>query len=260
MNEFMKKTTCLAVLLSLTATQPAARAQPLDPIPIAISAQALVDQGDRRQDNGDIDRGIALLRDGLGRYPDDPLLLHYLGYALYRKSESLEARAADPLLREADKYLQASEARDGLAETPALRAIILGQLISTNPRHLVSLADVSDFQMRLALKLGPKNPRVWLLRGIGAMYAPAVAGGSLDQARQFLLKAKGLFDGDAPAAGKPSWGRQEVDAWLGQVYARRGQYELATAAYEGVLRATPDYFWVRDVLVPRLRDAEHGRK
>jgi len=203
----------------------------------------------------------ALLERALTAFPDDPLLLHYLGYARYREATLMQARKHDdkeyrPLLEAADSLLETSASKLPLPETHALRSSVLGQMIGSNPLRGMTLGPRSGNAMDRALELGPNNPRVWLLRGIGAMFTPSMFGGGLDKAEEYLRKALALFPNDAPAASMPAWGHAEAYIWMGQVHKRRDRVDDARQAYNRALELQPNNGWVKHVLLPGLDRAK----
>jgi tetratricopeptide (TPR) repeat protein len=216
---------------------------------------------------GDIDRvrgARALVERALTVFPDDPLLQHYYAYALHREANLLmgrqRAKEAEyrPLLEQADSLLERSAAKLPLAETYALRSSVLGQLIN-NPLRGMTLGPRSSSAMDRALELAPRNPRVWLLRGIGAMFTPAMFGGGVDKAEEYLRKAIALFADDRPAPPLPAWGHAEAYVWLGQALHRQKRIDDARAAYAKALELQPENGWVRQVLLPALDRAGKGR-
>lgn len=213
---------------------------------------------------GDLDRmrqAGAFMERALTVFPDDPLLLHYLGYARYREATLMQGMKRDdkesrPLLEAADSLLERSALKLPLPETYALRSSVLGQLIGSNPLRGMTLGPKSSNAMERAVELGPNNPRVWLLRGIGAMFTPSVFGGGIDKAEEYLTKALALFPNDKPAPAAPAWGHAEAYIWLGQVHKRRDRIDEARQAYTRALELQPDNGWVRHVLLPGLDRAK----
>jgi len=215
---------------------------------------------DAATDAGDLTRlrsTKTLLDRALVAFPNDPLLLHYKGYELHREAslqEGLGHRAeVEPLLNEARTVLEQSLAIRPMAETHALLSSVLGRSIGFHPIQAMVLGPESGSQMTAAISLGPDNPRVWLLRGIGAMYTPSQFGGGVAIAEKHLKKAAELFQTDHPAPPAPSWGRAEVYAWLGQIYQKQDKPADAVTAYNKALEIDPDMRWVRYVLLPSVK-------
>jgi tetratricopeptide (TPR) repeat protein len=197
---------------------------------------------------------LALADRALTASSNDPLLLHYKGYALYRQASihigRRQEKEAKALLEQADEVLEKSAAKLPMAETHALRSAVLGQLIglSSNPLAGMTMGPRASGQMDRAMELGPSNPRVWLLHGISGIFTPGMFGGGLDRAEERLRKSIELYERDRPAPPAPAWGLADAHAWLGQVMERRGKREEARAAYEKALEVEPDYRWVQGLL------------
>lgn len=253
----MRLLACLLLLLAAPAAAQTAMTT-ADRDRWADSARRAIEAATHTGDRARIAAARAIAERALAAFPDDPLLLHYRGYALWREASIMlgtgDGRASRPQLQEAERTLARSARGLALPETFALHASVLGQLIGTsrNPLDGMRMGPRSNSLMERAEALAPRNPRVWLLRGIGAMYTPGMFGGGLDKAESHLQRALALFEGDAPAAPLPAWGRAEVHAYLGQVLAKRGRRDEARAAYERALALQPDYGWVRTVLLPAL--------
>jgi tetratricopeptide (TPR) repeat protein len=208
-------------------------------------------------DAGDIGRLKAagtLLDRALVAFPNDALLLHYKGYELHREAslqEGLNHRdEIGPLLDEAQSVLERSLEIKPLPETQALLSSILGRQIAIHPWKAMVLGPQSGSAMTNAIALGPNNPRVWLLRGMGAMFTPKQFGGGLANSETYLKKAEQLFADDHPVAPAPAWGRAELYAWLGQVYEKENRKPDAILAYNKALEINPDMRWVKYVLLP----------
>jgi tetratricopeptide (TPR) repeat protein len=156
------------------------------------------------------------------------------------------------LLEEAENDLDRSMRAHETAETVALLGSVIGQKIGSNPLRGMTLGPRSTRLMERATERWPKNPRAWLLRGIGAIFTPGMFGGGLERAREYLERATVLFAEDSPAPPSPSWGHDEAYAWLGQVHAREGRTQEARQAYMKALELEPGNQWVRQQLLPAL--------
>ena len=184
-------------------------------------------------------------------YPADGLILHYEGFALYREATAMQAMNAGnalPVFQRAQKILEESLKIRPLPETHALISSIDGQLIAADPSRATELGIASNASTSAALSLGPNNPRVWLIRGIGAIYTPEAYGGGLKPAEQQLRHAIELFAKDAPKRGEPSWGKAEAHVFLGQVYEKLNDKSSAAAEYKAALAIAPGYGWAQGLL------------
>lgn len=255
------------LLLALTLATATAGAQSPQPnaAPLAgrdrwaDSARRVIEAAVPVADRARLGAARVLLDRALAAFPDDPLLQHYQGYALWREAAIVmgtgEAAAARPLLEQADAVLERSATRLAMPETFALRSSAIGQLIGTsrNPLDGMRLGPKSASLMERAEEgSGAQNPRVWLLKGMSAMYTPAMFGGGLDRAAASLQRALELFASDRPAPAAPAWGHADAYVYLGQVEAKRGHRDAARQAYDRALALQPDNAWVRHVLLPAL--------
>jgi tetratricopeptide (TPR) repeat protein len=246
----------LLVILTLAtpvAAQPAAGTQKW-----ADSLRMLIDVASTRGDMAGLDGAIALADRVLTIAPTDGVIQHYKGFALYRKANLFmgqdkkdDAKAA---LEEANEILEASSKTLRWAETFALRSSVYGQLIGVDPGPITAMRNGprSDDMMEEAMKVGPQNPRVVLLRGIGLLYKPRLFGGGADKAERDILKAIELFANDRPPSPQPVWGRLDAWAFLGQAYAEQGKKDQAREAYQKALEIEPESGWVKYVLLPAL--------
>jgi tetratricopeptide (TPR) repeat protein len=220
---------------------------------IADSAQQLIDAARVHSALPQFAEIRALLERGLTAFADDPYLLHYLGYALYVESTLPGAeKSRGDLLAEAQTALEASLKHLELTESFALLSGVMGQRIGLNPLRAITLGSRSGEAMSRAHALGPDNPRVWLLDGVGAIFTPRMFGGGMDRAEERIRRAIALFEHDAPAPPAPRWGKAEAHLWLGQVLQRTGRRDEARVEYQRALGLEPENGWVRDVLMPAL--------
>lgn len=197
-----------------------------------------------------------LLDRGLAAYPDDALLRHYEGFLLYRMitvgGSSLPAPTVATLLDDARAALERSLARRKMAESYLLLSEVYSRQIAADPSRNGSLGRAMALARARAMSIGAKNPRVYLLAGIAALYAPPEAGGGTRAAEKLLRASVEFFKNDPATRPDPTWGRAEAYAWLGQVYERTNRRAAAKAAYASALAIEPDNAWVRDVLLPRV--------
>ena len=220
----------------------------------ADSARVLIEVSVHRGDLTSVDAARTLLERALTAFPNDPLLQHYQGYALYRRA--ILARSANPkaeigpLLQSSLDALNRSEKKLELPETFALQSAVMGQMIglSKNPIRAMTLGPKSNDAMTRGIAENAKNPRVWLMRGIGAIFTPSMWGGGLDKAERYLKQSLTYFENDAPARPLPSWGHAEAYVWLGQIYAKQGKADAARAAFEAALKVSPDFGWARALI------------
>ena len=213
---------------------------------------------------GDLNRltnAAAMIDRVLTVTPNDPLLLYYRSLALWRTATAYtglkkndEAKRA---LDEADLLLEQAAAKSPTADALALRSSVIGLMIglSGNPLSGMTLGPKAGMLLERAKELEPKNPRVWLIGGMSAMFTPKMFGGGMDKAEQEFRKSIALFETDRPVSPTPSWGRADAYIWLGQVLQKEDKLADAKAAYEKALELQPGNQWVQRVLLPSLNSS-----
>ncbi len=208
----------------------------------ADTISAEIEKAQMASDSTALAAAVALASRVAIAYPNDGLILHYQGYALYRQA-SLAGQHGDatPIFQRAYAILSKSLEHKILPETHILLSSIDGQLIGGNPSRAMELGMASQNSTNAAIRGGPANPRVWLIRGQGAMFTPSEYGGGLDVATEYLERSIEFFASDAPKPGEPSWGKAEAYAWLGQVYAKKGDKTKAAEMYKKALGVNPNY-------------------
>ncbi len=248
-----------ATLLAVLVTPSVITAQLTGEAKWADSARILIDAATNRGDEAALDGVVALLDRVLSVTPEAPMLLHYKGYAMYRRGGLLmganKMKEAKEVLEAADETLEASAKKLMWPETTALRAAVLGQIIGAdggNPVTAMQNGMKSGRLMSEALAAGKDNPRVWILKGSGDLFTPKMFGGGADEAKASLQRALILLEGDRPQPPKPAWGRIDVHLWLGQTYAALGKKDDARAEYTKVLQLVPNHGWVKYQLLPDL--------
>jgi tetratricopeptide (TPR) repeat protein len=225
----------------------------------ADTVRATIDRAVYAGDRSAVASAVALAERALRAFPDDALLLHYLGTALWREGQLLLGRddaAALALFERALPVLQRSAAVRPMAETQAILGSVLGSLAGQGMLAGMRYGPKASEAEAAARKLGPDNPRVHLLAAVSAWYKPAAFGGGRDKARAALARALAAFEHDAPPPPLPAWGHAEAYVHLGRFEAAEGRIEAAREAYRRALALAPDYQWVSRVLLPAL-DQRH---
>lgn len=232
--------------------------QPTGALRWADSAQRVIHRAVVRGDLGGVRQAVTLVDRALGAFPNDPLLLHYRGFATFRIGQLYAVSAATE--DSATAYFEAtlewmdrSIALKPLAESHAVRSSAMGQLMGGSMLAGVRYGAAASRADDQARALGAENPRVLLLQAIGTWFKPSMFGGGEDKARPIMARALAAFAKDHPAPGMPTWGYAEALAWHGQMEEKAGRSAAARAAYQQALTLEPDYGWVKYVLLPRLK-------
>jgi tetratricopeptide (TPR) repeat protein len=218
---------------------------------VRVSIERAVTAGDMRA----LTAAGALAQRALTAFPNDPLLLHYRGYGIYREL-MMQAGERTPAykerMEEAVTLFEQSAAVRPMAETQALLSTCLGNLAAEGMIAGMRYGPASSEARDAALQLGPRNPRVLLLTAVSYWFTPKMWGGGEDKGYATLQRAIAAFATDAPAAPLPAWGHAEAYAWLGQMEVKRGNPAAARAAYAKALSLEPNFVWVRQVLLPAV--------
>jgi tetratricopeptide (TPR) repeat protein len=188
------------------------------------------------------------------------LLRHYHAYALYRAGTLVLGRdgsgKARPYFDRAAEELESLTKGKTIPESFALLSAVYGMQIASAKIQMIAgmkLGPKSSSMSAKAMELAPKNPRVYLIRGIGAFNTPSAVGGGMDKAETDLKKAIELFASDNPAPPLPKWGLADAHIWLGRVYVNRHQTDSARAEYQAALTIQPRNAWVITTLLPALQ-------
>jgi tetratricopeptide (TPR) repeat protein len=222
----------------------------------ADSARRVIERGVISGDTTLLTQGVLVARKALGAFPGHPLLLHYVGYGVYRQAQRLEGDSARLRFQVAVEALEQSAEAEPMPETFALLASAKGSMIGDSMLRGMRLGPQSTAAEDRARELGPKNPRVLVLTGASAIFKPSAFGGGEDRAFERLTQALAAFETEQVAAPSPSWGRAEAYAWLGLLEAKRGRKAEASVAYDKALALEPDYAWVKYSLKPALAKAK----
>jgi tetratricopeptide (TPR) repeat protein len=104
-----------------------------------------------------------------------------------------------------------------------------------------------------AKELAPENPRVALIDAISTYNTPSLFGGGKDKGLEKMKKAAELFERWKESDSlQPSWGKEEVHAWIGIAYLERKETILARKSFEKALEINPNYGWVKYGLLPKI--------
>jgi len=245
-----------------TATSARAQGQLTGTAKWADSASREIEAANAVGDLGRLTNAAAMIDRVLTVTPNDPSLLYYRSLALYRMASiytgQKKREEAKRALDEADLLLEQATSKSPTADALALRSGVIGLMIgsSGNPMSGMTLGPMAAGLLDRAKELEPKNPRVWLVSGMSAMFTPKMFGGGTDKAEQDLRRALTYFETDQPTAPAPSWGRADAYIWLGQALHKNDRIDDARAAYEKALELQPENGWVRNVLLPSLDRAK----
>lgn len=236
----------------------------------APSARAIADSARREIEGaqlvGDtlrLDAVRRYLATGLRLYPNDPLLLHYAGYAAYRRLNLVppeqDAVRVPAMAIEARDLLERSIQLRPMPESYAVLSSIIGRQIGYYPlQGDIYILAAQEATMN-GLNLNSDNPRVWLMNGIAAFYTMPQHGGGYPVVEKLLRRAIRFFEAEKVEPPMPSWGHAEAYVWLGQALAKQGKLAEARVAYDKALQIEPTFGWVTYVLRPQLDSLEAAK-
>ena len=171
-------------------------------------------------DTAMLSRVEVMLDRALVAFPNDAYVLHYRGYAAYRRTIALigdnPSKASAALATAMDSF---SRSADKLPwpETFALLATTYGLAIRFDQSRAMELGQQIGGLQAQAMQLGPNNPRVALILGEAMANTPTEYGGGMDKAKALLTRAIALFETDKPAPLAPTWGREEAKSQLAEL-------------------------------------------
>jgi tetratricopeptide (TPR) repeat protein len=173
-------------------------------------------------------------------------------YGLFRLvSVSNRKDQAQARLEEADQLL-AKPPADGAVEFHALRSAVDGELAGLGSMVLaIQYGPAAQAEADRALRLESTNGRALLFWGQIKGSTPEQYGGSPAEAIERLQAATAAL-GSHPTDGIYNWGEADAYAWLGIFYRRQKDPAKARIALGAALQARPDFYWVREILLPKL--------
>jgi hypothetical protein len=258
------------IVTAFTAAQslaPAAVSQgyaPPGPRGTLIEARNVAFDANYRNDQGGLESAIASMQPLANDAAVGVFANYYLAWTYWSLAGS-QFQAKDMTAALASGRLAARHARLGLAarpKDPEFHAMLANALI------IVMILDKPEFEKvfaevqalrRSALELGPRNPRAVMLDASIMFNNPAEERG---QERGLALWEEALTLLDAEAAERsadpvaPRWGHALAHGWLAGMYLRMTppRKDEARAAADAALRMRPDFWWVRNQVLPQLRE------
>ncbi|MCJ7588794.1 MAG: tetratricopeptide repeat protein [Candidatus Aminicenantes bacterium] len=187
-------------------------------------------------------------------------LLNYLALVDYRLAafhlSAGNAAEGERYVSEGQQYAtKAVDANPSFGEPYALYAFLLGLELAFHPDRAMTLGMKSSEWFAKALEIGPDNPRINLLKGISQIYVPEAFGGGPDSALPYLEKSAALFEKeDIREPLKPSWGREEVHAYLGRVFRMKKDFDKAKSHLTKAVEINPDFGLAKAELQAMVRN------
>ena len=146
-----------------------------------------------------------------------------------------------------EKLQQLEENAPENVEVKALLAQVYGYKIALEPFKGMYYGPKSGNTLQQAESISPNNPRVLLVKGIGALNTPAMFGGSADVAFDSFNKSIDAYADDQYS--DYHWGFAEAYTWRGLVHQQRGDMVNAQADWRKAIEIEPNYAWAKMLLV-----------
>jgi tetratricopeptide (TPR) repeat protein len=219
---------------------------------------------------------LARLRDEVVPLTDDPALgylAHYwAGFASWRiaingASRGMSTEDLKAHLKKAGTDFDAAvRLKEDFADAHAAAAGVYGWLgtfyMRDDPAAAKERFDRFFRMIARAKELEPDNPRVLWISAVPSLVLPPEKGGNLDRAIEIYRR----MDEVSPAASDagsplPDWGKPEALMSLANAHLQRSPANLTAAgeAARAALRLQPEWFYVRDVLMPQIEAAQAKR-
>lgn len=230
-----------------------------------IEARNLAYDANFRNDQAGLRSAIATI-ESLTNAPNDAAYVHYylwwsywaLAGSQYQAQDLTAALQSGTTSLEHARLAVAARERDPEFQTALANALVVVGVLGHKIADAAFIAELKSVRLR-ALELGPANPRVlWMDAGF-IFNSPPESGGSRERGLARAEEALKLFDAESDATAvdpiAPRWGGALAHGWIANMYltATPPQKDKARAAAETALRMRPDFWYVRDQVMPKLQ-------
>jgi hypothetical protein len=254
-------TIAAVLLLALTACPRPVAAQRA----VLLEARDLAYDANYRNDQAGLRAAIAALEPLTASPGEGAHASYYLSWAYWALAGSqVQARDTAGALESGKRAVAharaAVAARAGDADFHAALANALIVVAILDPPQFRAVATELAGVRRRALELGPDNPRVVMMDAGMIFNNPPERGGGRERGLARWQEALRLFEAEANASAvdpvAPRWGQALAHGWMAGLYLATAppQQERARAAADAALRMRPDFWWVREQVLPRLRE------
>ena len=206
-----------------------------------------------------IDRAQAVGGDDVVR----AMALYYAAWGEWALSHS-ELQAGDMSSAQTTLLRAERSARAGLALRPddgefvvMLADVLIWRLVA-DPKQFAEVAPEVRALRTRALAAQPENPRALIMDAGLIFNTPPERGGDRAKGLALWTRAIALFENEAATPSdplRPDWGLALSYAWVCDLYLamRPAQVDEARASARKALAMRPDFWYVKEVIVPRLR-------
>ena len=253
----------LLIVTALLIAWPAPQAA--GPRAILIEARNLAYDANYRNDQAGLRSAIAVLQPLVKTHDEAAYANYYLWFAYWALGAS-QVQEKDMAGALESGKLGLEHARLGVAareSDPEFQTALANALIVVGfldrPQWKNILTELMAVRRR-AVDLGPDNPRVAMMDAGVIFNTPPESGGSRERGVARWEEALKLFEVEVAAKTidpiAPRWGHALAYGWITGLYLGMNppQKENARNAAETALRMRPDFWFVREQVLPRLRE------
>jgi tetratricopeptide (TPR) repeat protein len=210
-------------------------------------------------DGAGFERAAELFRRAGEKKPGSVVPFYWLGAARFHRmlhARNLPPSKTNTQTAEAamdgavDALETAVRLNAGHAESHALLGTLYGMKIHGGMLRAIRYGPSVQEHQKLALQLGPRNPRVRYLLGTGQFHLAKDAA-ARREALNTLLEAEKLFAAEAATPAKPfdpRWGRASCLTFIGRACESLGQHEQAADYFRRALAMHPADHHAKDGL------------
>ena len=230
-----------------------------------VEARNLAYDANFRNDQAGLRAAIAAM-EPLAREPDVEAYAHYylswtcwmlVASQIEEKNQPAALESANRALAHARAGLM-SRSRDAEFQTMLANALIATGILDRE-RFKALWAELADVRKK-ALQLGPDNPRTVIMDAGIIYWAPPEQGGGPEKGIARWDEAARLLDAEAALTAvdplAPRWGYALYYGWSANMYLRMTPPQKARArqAADAALAVRPDFWYVRERILPQLRE------
>ncbi len=163
-----------------------------------------------------------------------------------------KVKEASEYIKKGDKYMEVLEKSNyKLSVVNAYKSAFYGYKIGLSKLKAPVLGPKSVECAKLSIKQDANNPFGYIQYGNALYYMPSFIGGSKDVALENYLKAEKLMDNNKDELMN-DWNYLNLLTVIANVYVEKGDKHKAKSYYDKILKAEPNYLWVKNELYPQL--------
>jgi tetratricopeptide (TPR) repeat protein len=184
------------------------------------------------------------------------MIYYYLGLTDYMLSRiAAEEKNNDDLKKFTESAIdmlnKSADMNDQFAESFILNYAVQSNRWQYEPNKMNDIIARSTEAKETALKLEPKNPRLYLIDGFITFYTPEGFGGGIDKAQVLFEKSWNYFKSYQPKDNTyPNWGYDQAGGMMAMCYIKNNNTEEAKKWIDIVLEKSPDSKFIKYFVLP----------